>query len=454
MSADLEARIGQWRTAVLRGRVIDGADADELEGHLREQIADLEAAGLHADEAFLIAVRRLGAVDRLTAEFAREHGERLWKQLTLAPVEGGPRRPLLAMVGFTAVAAVLIHVGRLLATMPGSPTLVLGGPTASWFVRDMSLFVLPVLVAYFAVLRRMPRRRVAALAGAVVLLAAIANVFPFVMGGSTELLVAIHLPVALWFVAGAAYLGGDIRSSSRRMDFVRFSGESAIYYALIALGGAVLLGLTVAVLGPIAPDAIEPVITWVLPSGAAGAVVVAAWLVEAKQSIIENLAPVLTAIFTPLFAVMLLGSAIAYAINGIGRDFDRDLLTVFDVLLLVVLGLVVYGISAREPGRATGAMDVIRLVAVVAAIALDLLVLVAMFARVGEYGFTANRFVALGLNLLLLVNLAGSAWLTLRLLGGRAPAARLERWQTGYLAVFAAWALFVLLAVPPIFGFA
>ena len=339
--------------------------------------------------------------------------------------------------------------------MPGSPTQVLGGPTASWFVRDVSLFVLPVLVAYFAVLRRMPWRRVAALAAAVVLLATIANVFPFVMGGSTELLVAIHLPVALWLVAGAAYLGGDIRSSNRRMDFVRFSGEWAIYYALIALGGAVLLGLTVAVLGPIAPDAIEPITTWVLPSGAAGAVVVAAWLVEAKQSIIENLAPVLTAIFTPLFAVMLLGSAIAYAINGIGRDFDRDLLTVFDVLLLVVLGLVVYGISARELGaRRPAAMDVIRLVAVVAAIALDVLVLVAMFARVGEYGFTANRFVALGLNVILLVNLAGTAWLTLRLLGGRAPAARLERWQTGYLTVFAAWALFVLLAVPPIFGFA
>ncbi len=151
---------------------------------------------------------------------------------------------------------------------------------------------------------------------------------------------------------------------------------------------------------------------------------------------------------------MLLGSAVAYAITGIGRDFDRDLLTVFDVLLLVVLALVVYGISARDSARGAGAMDVIRLVAVLAAIVLDLLVLVAMLGRVGELGFTANRFVALGLNVILLVNLAGTAWLTLRLLGGRAPAARLEGWQTGYLTVFAAWALFVLLAVPPIFGFA
>jgi hypothetical protein len=454
MSAELEGRIEQWRTAVLRGRAVDGADADELESHLREQIADLESAGLNADEAFLIAVRRLGEVDRLTAEFAREHGDRLWKQLTLAPAEDGRRRPLLVMLGFAAIAAVLIHVGRLLAAMPGSETQWLGGPTASWFLRDAGLFVLPALAAYFAVLRRMPWRRIAAVAGTVVVLAVIANVYPFVAAGSTEILVAIHLPVALWLVAGVAYLGADFRPSARRMDFIRFSGEWAIYYALIALGGGVLLGLTVAVLGPIAPGAIEPIITWVLPSGAAAAVIVAAWLVDAKKSIIENLAPVLTAIFTPLFAVMLLGSAVAYAITGVARDFDRDLLTVFDVLLLVVLALVVYGISARDSARGAGALDIIRLIAVVAAIVLDLLVLVAMLARVGELGFTANRFVALGLNVILLVNLLGTAWLTLRLLTGRGTAVRIERWQTDYLAVFAAWVAFVLVAVPPIFGFA
>ena len=34
------------------------------------------------------------------------------------------------------------------------------------------------------------------------------------------------------------------------MDFVRFTGESFIYYVLIALGGGVLQGLTVAMFEP------------------------------------------------------------------------------------------------------------------------------------------------------------------------------------------------------------
>jgi hypothetical protein len=29
----------------------------------------------------------------------------------------------------------------------------------------------------------------------------------------------------------------------------------------------------------------------------------------------------------------------------------------------------------------------------------------------------------------------------------------LERWQTGYLPVFAAWVVLVVLALPPLFGF-
>ena len=63
---------------------------------------------------------------------------------------------------------------------------------------------------------------------------------------------------------------------------------------------------------------------------------------------------------------MLVVSATGYAIAGINRDFDRNLLTVFNVLLLVVLALVLYGISARVTTRGAGVMDTIRLVAVLA----------------------------------------------------------------------------------------
>jgi hypothetical protein len=129
------------------------------------------------------------------------------------------------------------------------------------------------------------------------------------------------------------------------------------------------------------------------------------------------------------------------------------LLSVFDALLLVVLALVLYGMSARDPSTSPDWMDRIQLVAVVSALVLDVMVLGAMIARIGDLGFTPNRTAAFGLNLVLLVNLAGAALLSARFLTRRSTAHRLERWQTTYLPVFALWAATVVVILPPLFAF-
>ena len=177
------------------------------------------------------------------------------------------------------------------------------------------------------------------------------------------------------------------------MDFVRFTGEWFIYYVLIALGGGVLMALIAGIFQPVGVDG-DRIAQWVVPSGAAGAVVVAAWLVESKQRVVENMAPVLSMIFTPLFAVMLTIAALVYAATGLGGAFDRELVSVLDALLLVVLGLVLYGMSARDPSASPSWMDRVQLVAVVSALVLDLMVLGAMIARIGDLGLTPNRAAA------------------------------------------------------------
>ncbi|HEX2042526.1 MAG TPA: permease prefix domain 1-containing protein [Acidimicrobiales bacterium] len=443
----LESEIAEWRAFVERGRAVDGRDVEELEAHLRDQIADLDAAGLAEDEAFLVAVKRMGRVDELSREFAREHTGRLWRQLVLSG-DGEDQQPdsqwAEALV-FAVAAAVTIQVARLAAGFPSEEP--------SWLLRNASLLVMPFLAGYFARRRRLSLRQSLATAAPFVIAAVVINLYPYREGASTELLVGAHLPVVLWFVIAYPYMSGAVRSHERRMDFVRFTGEWAIYYVLIALGGGVLVALTALILEPTGVANAERVIEWVLPSGAAGAVIVAAWLVESKQRVVENMAPVLTLLFTPLFAVMLAGAAVVYAATGFGGAFDRELLGVFDALLLVVLGLVLYGMSARDPSTSPGWMDRIQLVAVVSALVLDVIVLGAMIARIGELGFTPNRTAALGLNLVLLVNLAGTAWLSTRFLSGHSTFHRLERWQTTYLPVFALWAATVVVVLPPPFAF-
>ncbi|MEU7673757.1 permease prefix domain 1-containing protein [Micromonospora taraxaci] len=450
---ELEAQFEQWRQYVLRRRELQPTDADELEDHLRGSVDELVARGLSPDEAFLVAVKRMGSLDELSREFAREHSERLWKQLVLtgdpsSPVAGTrSRRDLWAMLACAAGAVASVKVPALFG---------LGfDDDGSFYARNFALFALPWLAAFLAWRRGARRSVIVTLVALFVLGAVAANVYPLADDSQSIVVTSIHLPIALWLVVGLAYVADDWRSSRRRMDFIRFTGEWFIYLVLMGLGGGVLSAFlfnTFAAIG-IAPE--EFISQWLLPCGAAAAVVVAGWLVEAKQSVVENIAPVLTQLFTPLFTAALLAFLVAVVWTSHGIDVERETLILFDLLLVVVLGLLLYSLSARDPLAPPGPFDKLQLALVVSALAIDVLVLVEITGRItDDYGSTPNRAAALGENVILLVNLAWSAWLLLTFIRRRAPFAALERWQTGYLPVYAGWAWFVVLVFPPLFAYA
>jgi len=447
--AGLENQIDQWRAWVLRRRAITADDAAELEDNLRGRVADLRAGGLDDDEAFLVAVKRMGNLDDVSREFAREHSERLWKQLVLVPeaaAEADRRwRDLGVLIGLAVGAGIAVR-----------SLLALGDDEAIGL--NVAFAVLPFLAAYFAWSRRLPGRVTAALVGLTAAVAVVVNLYPFVVTdgspGMTYVLTATHLPVLLWLLLGVAYTGGAWRDHARRMDFVRFTGELVIYFALIALGGGLLMALLFGVFGVVDIE-IEPFVQdWLMPFAVPGAFLVAAWLVEAKKSVVENMAPVLTRVFTPLTLVLLAAAFVALLAGGPLTAVDRNLLILMDAILLLVLALLLYSISARDPLSPGRPFDWLQLALVVAAFAVDVVALTAMVARIADAGWTANKTAALGLNLVLLVHLIGTGWLLWQFLRRRRSFNALERWQTGYLPVYAVWAAIVVLVFPPVFSFA
>ncbi|WP_047231187.1 permease prefix domain 1-containing protein [Cellulosimicrobium funkei] len=441
--AALEAQIDQWRGYVRRREAISAADVDEMEDHLRERVEDLRATGLDDDEAFLVAVKRMGTLDDLSREFAQEHSERLWKQLVLVGEQPGRTRSWreLAVVLALAVATgITVKVA----------TAVLDPETVG---LNVGLLVLPFLTAYLAWKRQVTARVVGALAVPFVVLGVVLNVYPFEPTGSTLVLAALAAPATLWAVVGLAYVGGRWRSDARRMDFARFTGELAVYYTLLALGGGVLLGLTAGVFS-LADVDLEPYLEdWILPLCVPAALIVAAWLVEAKQNVVENIAPVLTRVFTPLTLVMLLAVFVVLATAGNLAAVDRELLILMDAILVLVLCLLLYSVSARDPLAPRSFFDGLQVVLVVAALAVDAVALTAMLTRIAEFGVSPNKAAALGLNLLLLVHLVWSAVLATAFLRGRRPFADLVAWQTRFLPVYAVWAAIVAIVFPPVFGF-
>src|SRR5688572_4287557 len=227
----IEDQIAQWRTYLRRRQAVHGPDVEELEGHLRDQLAALTEGGLAADEAFLIAVKRMGSLDALSREFARAHSERLWKQLVIAPDVDEPAKTsyteTLVVLSLTVAAALAVKLPALFG-LRLSPD----DELPPFYARNASLFVFPLLTVYF-----MWKRGWNALSGLWLALpfaaaAVFANVFPFhnperldnfPQGSDTQLLSVLHLPIALWLAVGFAYVRGRWFADGGRMNFVRFS---------------------------------------------------------------------------------------------------------------------------------------------------------------------------------------------------------------------------------------
>jgi len=456
LSEHVQQLIGRWRAYILA----HGASEEHvaaLEGQLWDHAAGLGDAGLDEDEAFLVALRRVAVSDDATRDFARAYSEESWR----APAEPGPEPALrrgpdksrsaaaefAVMLGCAIAAGLAIQLPRLF----GSGDI---GGQGSFYARNLSLFVLPFLTVYFSWKRGLRAKTVAGLAAVFVAGAVFADAYPFARNGATEVLTAIHLPIALWFTSGFAYVAGEWRSDERRLEFVRFTGEWLVTYALIALGGGVLVALTTGVFSAIGLDVGQFIAEWVLPSGAMGAVIVAAWLVATRRNLAGGMAPMLARVFTPLFAATLVALLAGVVWTRGAIDIQREVLLLFDVLLVVVLALLLYAISARDRKPGPGLFDRIQLVLVGCALAVDVVALVNIAARLTTYGFSANRAAVIGLNLVLLAGLAWSALRQTGFLRSQLGFEAVERAHMRYLPVYAVWAAIVVVAFPLVFGFA
>ncbi len=444
----MERDIRAWKDYLRTHGELADEDIVELEDHLRDLITDLQKKGLSAEEAFIIGVRRTGKASSVAAGFSKVHGRALWKQLFVEPAEPEDlrrsRREAVLVVFLALLAGALSRIPEVFG-------IELFGAGAFFYVRNLSFLILPTAVFYFAWKYRGRSIHTIIFFALTLGSAVLANVYPAYAAGSFDILIGIHVPILLWLAAGVVYAGPGWRSADGRMDFVRFSGETFIYLVLILCGGGVLLATAYLLFGAIELNANIVLRNYVAVIGGCAAPIVAVYLASAKRNIIENMAPVLARIFSPLFLVLMVAFIVAMAATGSVLTVERDILIGFDLLLALVLGMVLYTISARDEKRVPGLNDYLQVALIVAALVVDIFALVAVSARISDYGFTPNKTAALGENIILLVNLAVSGALYFRFFKKKGGFRSLTIWQTRLLPVVVVWAAAVAFLFPVIF---
>jgi hypothetical protein len=164
-------------------------------------------------------------------------------------------------------------------------------------------------------------------------------------------------------------------------------------------------------------------------------------------------APLLARIFAPLLlGVMLVFLGVMIFLRK-SPFLERDFLIGFDLMLILVLGIVFYIISTREENNGPQLYDWINLLLIIVALIIDTIALSAIVFRLSSFGVSPNKIAALGENVLVFINLLGMAVLFLQYMRRKISFDLLEKWQTGLLPFYALWLGFVALIFPLLFPF-
>lgn len=348
------------------------------------------------------------------------------------------RRGLASAIGVALICGAFVRI----------PALFLG---EDWYYpRFAPSLVILALSAYFWIGTH-DRRRLAAGLGLAIAAAAYVSLLP----GYTDSVVMalIHLPIVFWAFLGLVFAGDSWRDTDSRILFVRYNGELVVLASLVALGGIVFSGVTVALFQLVSANAKELYFENVAVLGAAAVPVAGTYLYDSVFNRRTGIPAVLARVFAPLFLVMSTAYLIVAFLGGQNPFVDRSFLITCNGLLLVVLGITVFSIVERDKDSSTGLIDYINIALAAVTLLIDAIALAAILFRLASFGFTPNRVTVLGANLIIMVHLARMCWACFRVVRGRAGFTGMRRVVTSYLPVYGAWAAVVAFLLPLAFWF-
>lgn len=435
-----------WISHIVSVHHLTAAQRTTLENELTTTIAALSLS-LSEDEAFVVATRRL----------AQHHGyplayepQNAWRLALTKPNASTNDRSgwvqLLTLVGFILIAGTLAKLPSWLIADRYSLAYEL------LEMKNLSLYVLPLGALMLALRRKVNWRIIGGVLGFYAVAAIVINLYPYGGLRMTEVLTGLHLPLLGWLVLGVVYVGEPWTSPTKRMEFIRFSGEAFIYAVLILMGIMVLSAFTLLIFSSIGVDVTSFVTDYLLVYGGCAVVLLAIDQIE-RGSFLGQFAPVLARIFSPLFLMALSVFLLIMVMSGQNPLADRNYLIGFDAMLILVLALVVYGISARSATQRWGLSDWINLALIGVALLIDVAALWQILIRLGTMGITPNKMAALGENVLVLGNLVGLGIHLIRILRHQGSFDLLERFQTRYLTIYAGWLAIVAFGFPLFFRF-
>jgi hypothetical protein len=348
---------------------------------------------------------------------------------------------------------VIVIVFALLAGLIASIPNITGIDNEKFLFRNISFIVFPLLSTYFIWKQKLAFKQYLFPLLAFIIAAIYINLLPTNKESSSIMLAFIHLPIFLWTIFGYSFLGVNIKSSQSRIGFLRYNGDLVVMSGILLLSTVLFSAITVNLFDLIGINIeifyFQNIMIW----GIAAIPIVATYLIQTNVQLINKVSPIIAKIFTPLVFINLFIYLSAMVYTKKYPYQDRNVLLLFNVLLMGVMALILFSIA--EAGKAT--KNKFSLIVLFGLSALTLIVnaiaLSAIVYRINEFGFSANRIAVLGGNLLIFINLVLVSYKLFLTSFKNGTIEEIEESIAGYLPVYAIWTGLITFLVPLLFQF-
>ncbi len=327
---------------------------------------------------------------------------------------------------------------------------------SSFYERYIGVIILNSLIVFsFWYNKIKDSKKILSYIGILILILIYVSVVPLngtIYGGDSVKLALIHVPLLLWCIWGIIFINFDIKNNIKRMEFIRFNGELIILTGLILILGFILCLITIALFQAINIDILFIITNFIAVLGIVAAPIVANYLISQKPDVIKKVVPALAELFTPLVLVMLIAYFIALLTSFKNIFDDRDLLMLMNIVLVLVVAIIIFAISEIKKSDKKNFNLIMLLSMSTLSIIINVIALIAIIIRLQD-GFTPNRTIVLGTNILLLGNLVIIVKDLIKSYKNSDNLQKTENNISKYFNVYFLWFSLVVFILPLIFNY-
>jgi len=357
-------------------------------------------------------------------------------------ISWGSKNELTFVIIASLLAGVIAKLPELLTINP-----------ESFYQRNIGFIIFPILTIYFIWKNSLSTKKIV-FAGVPFLIALIfINLLPADNKSDTLILSCIHLPLFLWAVLGFSYVGDNIRSYHKRLDFLRYNGDLVIMTTLILIAGGILTAITIGLFELIGFKIEKFYTDYIVVFGLAASPIVATYITQTNPQLVNRVSPVIAKIFSPLVLITLVVYLVAILFSGKDPYNDRDFLMVFNFLLIGVMAIILFSVAETFKKNENRTSSFILFALSIVTVIVNGIALSAILFRISEWGITPNRLAVLGGNILMLTNLLIVTFKLFKNVSKKADISEVENSISMFLPVYILWTIIVTFIFPLIFHF-